>query len=428
MKKQKSVYLGELHQVQIIINDNKKMKKSIIFIVVLIIATQLVGFAQVPTKWRGPNSNGIYNETGLLKNWPGDGPQLLWHSDSLGLGHSSPVFANDKIFVSGMEDSIGYIFCLDLKGKLIWKSSYGPEFTESYPGARTSPVVAADDLYMYSAMGNIVCMDANSGSEKWKKNAFTDFDGENIKWGVTETLVIDGDKLYCTPGGKTNNLVALNRHNGDLIWTSAGEGEKSAYCSPLLIELPARKLLVTMTENHILGVDAANGKKLWSYEQTNRWSVHANTPLYHDGGLLCFSGYGRGAVKLKLLADGSSVSKEWFSEELDSRMGGAVLVDGYVYGSGDNNRSWKSLNWKTGEIGYSSTDIAKGAVIYADGLLFCYSERGELAMVEANPSTFKILGTTKITLGSEQHWAHPVINNGQLFIRHGNTLMAFKIK
>ena len=402
------------------------IKRTLLFLGLSIFFTANL-IAQEPTAWRGGN-NGLYNETGLLKSWPEAGPEILWSYEGLGEGHSSPVVANDKIYISTMIDGEGYVFVFSQDGKLLWKVNYGEEFTESYPGARSSVVVAGDLMYVYSGHGDLICMDSGNGDLKWKKNAFEDFDGENIRWGVTETVVIDGDLVYLTPGGKKNNVVALNRFNGDLVWTSAGKGELSAYCTPLLVELPARKLLVTHTANHIIGLDAKTGELLWDYPHTNRWSVHPNTPIFYKGDLFCFSGYGQGGVKLNLSEDGSSVTKDWTKTELDSRMGGTVVVDGYLYGSGDNAREWRCVNWETGEETYAAKDIAKGVTIYADGMLYCYSERGELALVKADPKAFEVVSETKVELGTNQHWAHPVINNGRLLVHHGDALIAYKIK
>ncbi len=385
-------------------------------------------FAQVPTKWRGPHGNGIYNETGLLTKWPDSGPEIMWHFDNLGEGFSSPVFANNMIYVSGGKDEKGFISALDKNGNLLWEKEYGKEFFESYPGVRSSPTVVGDLLYIYSGYGVLTCMDSNNGAIKWQKDLLNDFDGQNIRWGVTETVVVDGDNVFVTPGGKKNNVIALNRFNGNLVWSSEGLGETSAYCTPLLIELPARKLLVTHTADHLIGLDAANGKLLWSYPHPNRWSVHANTPIYEDGGLFCFSGYGQGGEKLELSADGSSVKEVWKSEKLDSRIGGMVMVNGYLYGSGDTSREWRCVDWKTGDEKYVSKDLTKGVVIYADGMLYCYSERGELALVKATPEKFDLISRTKVELGTAQHWAHPVIDNGVLYVRHGSVLIAYKIK
>jgi len=407
---------------------NKTMIQKAFFLILLVISTSIFVGAQTPTKWRGPSGNGTYNETGLLKNWPANGPEIVWHFDELGQGHSSPVVANGLIYVSGSIESSGYIYAISPDGKLKWKAQYAPEFTESYPGSRSSPTIVGDLLYIYSGLGVLTCMDANNGTKKWTKDVFKDFDGQNIQWGVTETVVVDGGLVYVTPGGKNNNVVALNRINGDLVWTSPAMGEKSAYCTPLLVQLPTRKLLVTMTAEHIIGLDASTGKMLWSHPQTNRWQVHANTPIYSDCGLFCFSGYGQGGVKLELSSDGSSVTKAWFSDKLDSRIGGMVLVNGYLYGSGDNSREWRCVNWKTGAEKYADKSLGKGVVIYDDGMLYCYSEKGELALVEASPEAFKIMSQTKVELGSDQHWAHPVIDSGKLYLRHGNALIAYKIK
>ena len=182
-----------------------------------------------------------------------------------------------------------------------------------------------------------------------------------------------------------------------------------------------------MMASHIIGIDATTGKLLWSQEQTNQWSVHANTPIFYNNALFCFSGYGQGGIKLNLSPDGSSITKAWFSKSFDSRIGGAVVMNGYLYGSGDADRAWQCLDFATGEQKYASTDLGKGVVIAAGGKLICYSERGELALVDSNPNSFNILSKTKVSLGTGQHWAHPVVNNGILYMRHGNVLIAYKI-
>jgi outer membrane protein assembly factor BamB len=404
------------------------MNKKIFPLLIAGFLTISVAKSQEPTTWRGPGSTGVYLETGLLKTWPANGPEIVWHFDELGEGFSSPVFANGKIYVSAAVDKVGYIYALTLDGKLEWKTTYGEEWTENYPGARATPSIVGDMLYMYSGMGVVTCLNAMNGKVNWTKDVMNDYSGQNITWGVTETLVIDGNKLFITAGGTTNNVIALNRLNGQLIWSSKGVGDKPAYCTPLLVKLPARKLLVTMTEKHIIGLDAETGALLWSYEQTNQYAVQANTPLFYNNSLFCFSGYGEGGVKLDLNADGSQVTKAWFSQKLDSRMGGAVVIDGYIYGSGDNTRDWQCTDWKTGEQKYASQAIAKGNVIYADGMLYCYSEKGELALVPATPQGFNIASKAKVELGSAQHWAHMVINNGRLYVRHGKSLIAYKIK
>ncbi len=225
--------------------------------------------SQESTVWRGPQQ-GIYNEPGLLTSWPSDGPEIKWTFEQLGVGYSSPSFAHDKIYVSGMEGSTGYIYCLTKDGQLLWKSTYGTEFSTSYPGSRATPVVTSDMAYILSGTGDLACFNAQNGRPVWRKNLVSDFDARIIQWGLNETVVIHGNKLICTPGGRTHNIVALDRNNGNLVWTSKGMGEESAYCTPLSIKVGTRELLVTHTADHILGIDINSGKMLWSYPHTNR--------------------------------------------------------------------------------------------------------------------------------------------------------------
>jgi outer membrane protein assembly factor BamB len=402
------------------------MKRFALFLI-LFVSICMVSKSQEATKWRGENSTGIYKVDKLIIPWPADGPQMLWSAGGLGQGFSSPAFANNKIYINGMIDGQAVLFVLDQNGKQLQKFNFGKEFDASWPGTRSTPTIVGDLVYWVTGMGKLTCLDLKTGKSVWEKDFIGQMGGTNIQWGYTESLLIDGDKLYCTPGGKENNVVALNRKTGETIWACPGLGELSAYCTPLLVKLPSRQLLVTHTASHVLGIDASTGKLLWSAEHPNQWSVHANTPIYNDGGLFVFSGYGQGGEKLKLSADGSSVTKEWSIKSFDSRMGGAVLLNGYMYGSGDNGRSWQCIDWKTGEQKYSSTEMMKGAVIAVNNKLIGYSEKGELFMADADPSGLKVISKAKVTLGTEAHWAHPVVFNNILYVRHGDTLMAYKI-
>jgi outer membrane protein assembly factor BamB len=394
---------------------------------ILFLCLSVASSAQEATKWRGVNSSGIYAVDKLMAQWPADGPQVLWSFGGLGQGFSSPAFANDKIYINGMVDGQAVLFVLDQNGKELQQFKYGKEFEASYPGTRSTPTIVGDLSYLLTGNGKLTCLNLKTGKLVWEKDFLTQMDGINITWGYTESLLIDGDKLYCTPGGKNNNVMALNRMTGETIWNCNGLGELSAYCTPLLIKLPARQLLVTHTASHVLGIDASSGKLLWSFEHTNQWAVHPNTPIYFENKLFVFSGWGQGAEMLKLSPDGSSVTKEWDVKSFDNRQGGAVLLNGFLYGSGDADRSWQCIDWKTGERKYSSTEMGKGVVIAANNRLIGYSEKGELFLADADPTGLKVVSKTKVTLGTEQHWAHPVINKGILYLRHGNMLIAYKI-
>lgn len=413
-------------------NDHVQVTEFVAMIKVISVALLtwlcLNGYGQEATRWRGPSGNGIYPDKGLLKKWPADGPEIRWTFNELGQGHSSAVADRGFIYTTGMINGTGFIFKFTREGGLVYRKPYGKEYATSWYGTRGSPVIAGNKIYLLSGLGKLVCLNNSDGEILWIRELFRDFDGKNAEWGVNETPVVDGEIIYVTPGGRNNNVVALNRHTGELVWSSRAKGQVSAYCTPLLFEHNGRKILATHTASYLIGLDASTGTMLWSMYQPNTYAVHANTPIYHQGELFYFSGYGQGGTKLKLGQDGSLVSKQWASKTFDSRMGGAVLIDGYLYGSGDNNREWRCLNWETGKESYSSVAIGKGVVISADGMLYCYSERGELALVIADPSGFRILGRTAVTHGSEQHWAHPMIDDGVLYLRHGRSLVAYQIK
>jgi outer membrane protein assembly factor BamB len=362
------------------------MKQGLFFIFTsCFLLAGLSSNAQEPTHWRGPQSNGIYSETGLLKTWPASGPEVIWSFSDLGQGHSSATAFGDFVYTTGMIDGTGYLCKFSLSGQLIYKKAYGPEYTQSWYGTRGTPVIAGDKIYLLTGYGILNCLNEKDGSLVWNQDLVNKFGGDTITWGYNETPVVDGDKIYCTPGGEKNSVIALNRYHGTLIWSCPGEKELSAYCTPLLFVHNGRKILATHTKAHLIGIDAETGVMLWSQPQPNQWSVHANTPLYYDGGLFYFSGYGQGSGMLKLSPDGSKVTLAWENKSMDSRMGGAVVVDGYIYGSGDNSRDWKCINWKTGENTWTSKDLAKGVVIYDEGMLYCYTEKGDLALRARSP-------------------------------------------
>ena len=402
------------------------MRKTIILCTLMAILS--VANAQKTIQWRFDRT-GIYPETGLLKSWPSNGPQLLWHYDDLGEGHSSvAVSATGKLYITGMTDSKGYLYEFDVNGKLLNKKAYGPEWDASYNGTRGTVTPDSGKLYLISGMGEIVCFDENDLSIVWKKSMLTDFGGSNITWGICESPLIVSDKLIASPGGQQNNVVALNKHTGELLWNCPGDGDLSAYCSPVYVSDQQTPQVVTMMQKHIIGIDIATGKKLWSVEHINRHGVHPNVPVYSDNMLLCTSGYGKGSVMLRLINGGRDVEKVWESVQLDSRIGAMVKIGNYAYGSGDSNRFWFCVDWKTGEIKYKDNTLGIGNVIAADGKLYCYAEKGDMALVNINPDKFDLVSRFPVTLGTDQHWAHTVIHKDVLYVRHGNTLMAYRIK
>ncbi|WP_321297443.1 PQQ-binding-like beta-propeller repeat protein [Marinifilum fragile] len=398
-----------------------------IFLSLVILISSFAGFAQNNAQWRGENRDGKYPDSNLLKSWPAEGPKMLWHFDQLGDGHASAAVTEKYVYTGGTEGDEGFVIAFDHSGKQVWKQIYGKEWMDSYDGVRTTPMINDGMLYVLSGLGELVAMNADDGTIIWKKNVIDEYEGSNIRWGLTENLLVEGENLFCTPGGSQSSVVALNKKSGELIWKSAAKGEKSAYCSPALINLDSRSLLVTHTQNSIVGIDTKDGKMLWSVDHPNKYSIHPNTPVYKDGMLYCFSGYGKGGVMLQLSDDGSSVNELWRNEKLDNQMGGVILLDGKIYGSGHANREWFCLDWKTGETLYSAKMLSRGNVIYADGMLYCYGDSGEVALVDVSNGSFNKVSSFRVPYGEKQHWAHLVIHNKKLYVRHGSSLMVYSI-
>lgn len=383
--------------------------------------------AQTNIQWRGTDRNGIYHETGLAEKWPAEGPALKWHFDGLGEGHSSVAIADDKIYITGMKNKQGILYALDLNGKMLMQKEFGPEWNESYPGTRSTVTVNDGKIYLISSMGEVICFNQKTLDIIWHVNMLSTYNASNITWGINEAALIVGNLVIATPGGSTNNMIALEKNTGKLVWTSPGAGEPSAYCSPLYIADQQIPQIVTHTGSHIIGVNPLDGKTLWTYSWPNQYSIHANTPVYSNGMIFCSSGYGCGSVMLKLVNGGKSVEKVWSNDQMDNRLGGMVKIGDYIYGSGDKSRNWFCIEWNTGEVKYKQSG-GPGNVIANNNMLYYYSERGEMLLVKATPEKFDEISKFKVTMGTAQHWAHTVIYKGVLYVRHGDVLMAYNIK
>ena len=386
-------------------------------------------------QFRGPNRDGKSSETGLLEKWPAEGPELLWAVDGLGQGFSSAAVADGAIYTTGMLGSEGFVFAYTLDGKFKWKSPYGPEWRRAHAGARTTPTIQEGRLYIFSGMGRIACLDAKTGERKWFVDTFDKFEGENIMWGVAESVLIAGPYAICTPGGNNASVVALDKKTGQTVWTSKGLSERSAYCSPRLIETGGKQIIATMLRDSVVGLDAESGTLLWKdmIKVGIRRPNHPITPVFHNGDIYITAGYEKGGVKYRLSQDGSNISKEWEDSTLDIHHGGVVLVDGHLYGANwkSNARGdWVCLDWDSGKVMYEARwNGNKGCIIYADKMLYCYDENtGDLALVKASESGFEIVSSFRITRGSGKHWAHPAISDGRLYMRHGEVLMVYDIR
>jgi len=419
------------------------MKRNFLSIVILFAGIAL-SCQQAPKtpknwQWRGENRNGIYNEKGLLKEWPAEGPQLLWKFEKLGEGHTSVAIANEKIYATGMHGDRLILYVFDMSGKLLTEKEVGKEWNENWNGTRSSVCINDGKLYIFNALGSLFCLDEKTLNEFWKKDILTEFGGKNLQFGITENPLIVGEKLFLTPGGEKHGMVALNKNTGALIWSSSGTGMPSTYCSPLYISDQSVPIVVTwfsgpkkegeIRDNQIVAFNAETGLLLWSQTLPSENDINPNIPIYHEGLILSVTGYRGGAWLHRLRDGGKSAELVWYNPEMDNQMGGAIIIGGHIYGSGHAaSRSWHCVDLKTGQTKYKTREIGRASVIYADGMLYVYHEdKGEMCLVKPSPEKFELISKFPIKLGTGNHWAHPVICNGILYVRHGEALMAYKI-
>jgi len=402
------------------------MRRLLLLLPVLLL---IVSCSRQPeiAQWRGPNRDGHYPDKDLLKQWPAEGLRLLWASDSVGDGYGSPVITKDALFITGAIDSTAYLFSFDLKGNLCWKVAYGPEWATNFPGSRSAPTVVDDLVYVVSGKGEMACVNRKDGSKVWSVNLFTDLHGKNTIFGYSEGLLVKDQMIYCTPGGADTNVVALNRFTGKMIWKCKGVGQLSAFCSPRIIQQGKHNILLTFSELSMLGIDADDGKLLFAHKQDTLGNVHSNAPIFDKGFLYYVAGDGNRTVKLKLADDGESITEVWRTKPFDNIMGGVVQLDNRLIATGHRKQELMSLDMESGKV-TQQLKIGRGATIYADGRIYLYDEKGNFHLVDPADGGLKEVSTFKVARGTKEHFSHPVIGNGVLYIRHGKSLMAYYIR
>lgn len=385
-------------------------------------------------QWRGDNRDGIYHETDLLDKWPESGPELLWAYEGIGKGYAAPSVLNDRIFVNGEQDSSSFLFAFDLNGKLLWKQANGEEFmgegfSATYPGSRSTPTVASNLVYTTSGKGRIACYDVETGTEKWAKSIVDDYSADLPYFGYSESLIVDGNKLYCFPAGPQHNTLALNRFTGEIIWSNKAMQDTFSYCSPLLVELPERKVIITHSRHHLYALDTENGNALGSYfiGHYEYDGEHCNSPLY-DNGSIYFIGNEKedGAIKLNISNNGEDFTRVWQNSKIKNNFNGYIKIGNTLFTTVKGN--WlKAINTENGMV-TDSIKAATGSLIYADNKLICYGMNGTTNLLTFNNNKLEVKSTFKVKNGSGQHFSHPVIAEGVMYIRHGDALLAYKIK
>lgn len=395
-------------------------------------------------QWRGPQRDGNSKDTGLLKQWPAEGPKLLWQVNDIGDGYSTPIVVGDRIYLmsnNGMENE--FVAAHSTKdGKVIWTTRIGnvgnPNQNPPYPKARSTPTLEGNFLYALSSDGDIACLETKTGKIRWTKNIRKEFGGVPGEWAYAESPLVDGDLVVVTPGGAEATMVALNKKTGALVWKSAiPGGDPAGYASAIVVQGGGRKQYVQLLTKGIVGVDAKTGQFLWRYADAAKGPAQYFTPITRGefvyGGVL---GIGGGMVRLKQDANGVAAEQVYLTRGLPNGIGGAVLVGDHIYGT-EAQRKLVAADFLTGKMKWEAPDFGWGSIAAADGLLFVHLISGEVVLVDASADGFRQKGKftppnppKKKQVGQfpEAAFSYPVIANGRLYIRDLGTLWVYDIK
>jgi outer membrane protein assembly factor BamB len=392
-------------------------------------------------QWRGPQRNGISTEGGLLKEWPKEGPKLSWQASEIGSGYSTPAVVGQRLYLlsnEGLENEFVQALAAQ-DGKRVWQTRLGnvgnPKQQPPYPAARSTPTVEGEVLYALGSDGDLACVETANGKVRWQKSLRADFGGKPGTWAYSESPLIDGDALVCTPGGDEATLVALNKKTGEVIWKAAVPGgDEAAYASAIVVEAAGAKQYVQMLSGGLVGVDAKTGKFLWRYKETlSRFKANIPMPVAR-GNQVYSAGAGTGGGLVRLKGSGGTVEPEqvYLSPKLPAGIGSSILQGDYLYGTG--NQGLLCVEFATGNIKWDDKALGAASLCYADGRLYLHGENGEVALVEATAEGYREKGRfsppdqPKRRGPMEKAWAYPVVANGRLYIRDHNMLWCYDVK
>lgn len=396
-------------------------------------------------QFHGPRRDSISLERGLLRQWPEGGPRHLWTLEGLGKGYSSVAIAGGRLFTMGDRPgpdgkTAQFVMAFDLvRRSELWAKQVGPAFND---GPRSTPTVVGDLVYCLGTDGDLLCLETATGKLRWRKNLATDLGGKMMSgWKYSESPLVDGNRLICTPGGPDNTLVALDRHTGRLIWGCAvpALGEEGAdgagYSSAIVAEIHGVRQYVQILGRGVVGVEASTGRFLWGYNRIACNVANITLPIVRDNFVFITTAYNTGSALLEITrtGEGFSAREVYFlgARDFQNHHGGIVMVGGHIYGGRGGNAGHPTcIDLATGKICWAERSPSRGSasVIYADGQIIFRYDRGELVLLEATPEAMRIKGRFKAIRGDGPAWAHPVIHQGRLYLRHGNILVCYDLR
>ena len=381
-------------------------------------------------QWRGQDRSGVSRETGLLREWPRSGPTLTWSASQLGAGYGSVSVAGARVFVQGMKNRQSVVTSLDrATGKPVWSIALGSaQENDRGSGPRSTPSVDGDRVYVLTENGDLVCLLVADGKVVWRRNIIKEFNGRNINWLISESPLVDGNRVIVSPGGRNAGMAALDKMTGMTLWVSKELSDEAGYASSVVADVQGVRTIMTLTGNAGIGVRASDGKLMWRYGNVANNTANITTPVYSNGKVFYTSAYGTGGALLGLKANGQDVSAQeiYFTRNMQNHHGGVVLVDGYLYGF--NNSILTCLEFDTGKVMWRDRSVGKGSVAYADGHLYIVSEDNVVGLVDASPKGYRETGRFTISDQGWPAWAHPVISGGQLLVRNQNMLASYDVR
>lgn len=376
--------------------------------------------------WRGPNRDGKSPDTGLMKNWPEGGPPLLWHARGIGSGYSSVAVVDGKVYTTGKIDERLVISVFDDEGKRVSQVPHDMAWTKNYPGGRSTPTIDQGNLYLISGNGLVGCYDTKSMQKRWSAH-MKDFGGSPPEWGYAESVLILGEMAVITPGGE-KCIVALNKSTGRPIWSSGGFKAAAQYSSCIAFEFGGVPIVAAGTHGGLVGVDARNGRALFSNPFASGNTASCPTPAAADGYVFWAVGYGKGGICMKLEGARGRVGAQeaWTTKDMVCHHGGYIIHEGHIYGNNDN--SWSCIELATGQTVWNNRAVGKGSVCFADGMLYLFGERGGRAgLATCSPSGLEMRGEFRVE-GEGTSWAHPVVIGGRLYLRYDDNLYCFNVR
>ena len=408
------------------------MKKCVCLVSAVALAAVSSSAADWP-QWRGVDRIGVAAEN-IKGEWPEGGPKELWRI-TLGKGYSCPAVVGDRVYITGNVEVNGelrgFLYALEAAtGKEIWSCDYGKEWSANYPMARTTPSVVGDKLVIISGMMEVICV-STDGKRLGGVDILSRFQGRNPRWGFAESPLVYDDKIICHPGGSDASVVALSLTNGETIWTSKGLSEGATYCSPMLLTLHGVRQVVTHTDSNLVGLDADTGAVLWKGAYRNNRGIQPNTPVLVGTDIIVVGcGYGHGSHAFRVTKNDGGVFSAvqiWENKDADNHFYGIVQHEGVLF-SGGTRGGMSVIDPQTGRTLYRVEEMKSPALVKTSDRIIGYGERdGMVCLLEANAEKYTIKGKFPVTYGEGPHWAHPVVANGTLYIRHGAILAAYQV-